>query len=105
MKAFERAGLCYGDEIVARERGTNSAFGGFLERADAHAWEFIPIVSVWATPSGMVTADALSPLVSQLQEGLRQAIAGGGLDGVLLGLHGAMVSELDSDGDAYILEA
>src|SRR5262249_32840790 len=105
LAAFERAGLCYGDAIVARERGTNSAFGGFIERAEHHGFELIPIVSVWATPSGIVTAEAIRPLVGNLCDGLRGAQRTGPLDGVLLGLHGAMVTEIEDDGDALILES
>jgi microcystin degradation protein MlrC len=102
LAAFERSGLRYGKAIFDRERGTNSAFGGFIEAAGRHGLELIPIVSVWATPSGTVTAEAIRALVAELQRGLALATP---LDGVLLGLHGAMVTELDDDGDAFILEA
>ncbi len=102
LTAFERSGLAYGPSIVDRERGTNSAFGGFVEGAEANGFELIPIMSVWATPSGAVTGDAIRKLVSDLQHGLR---ASDRLDGVLLALHGAMVSEIDDDGDGFILES
>jgi microcystin degradation protein MlrC len=100
--AFERSGIAYGEDILHRELGTNSAFGGFLTAADELDFDLIPIVSVWATPSGIVTAEALRSLLLTLENGLRDA---GPIDGVLLGLHGAMVSELDDDADAFILEA
>lgn len=105
LTQFQRAGLIYGEEIIARERGTNTAFGGFLERAETYGFELIPILSVWATPSGVVIGEAIQTLVDDLCTGLRDAMAAGPLDGVLLGLHGAMVTEIDDDGDAFILEA
>ncbi len=100
LAAFQRAGLTYGPAILERERSTNSAFGGFITGAGQHGFELVPILSVWATPAGVVAGDALCTLVAELCDGLRTS----SVDGVLLGLHGAMVSELDPDADAYILE-
>lgn len=102
LAAFQRAGLTYGNAIVARERGTNSAFGGFVAAGERHGFALLPILSVWATPSGIVTADAIETLVRDLCDGLRAAEP---LDGVLLGLHGAMMTEVDRDGDGYVLDA
>jgi len=105
LNSFSRSGLLYGAEIIEREQRTNSAFGGFSEGAERHGFELIPIVSVWATPSGMVTADAITHLINHLTVALRELQEQAPLDGVLLALHGAMVCELDDDGDGYILEA
>lgn len=102
LNAFVRAGLTYGREIFEREAHTNSAFGGFIEGAAEHNFNLIPLISVWATPSGIVSADAIRKLVDDLRDGLRRSLP---LDGVLLALHGAMVSEIDDDADGYILEA
>ena len=99
LAAFQRSGLKVGDEIEV-ERGTNSAFGGFFAAAERHNLDLLPIVSVWVTPSGIVTGDALGPLVEQLTTSLVELQP----DGVALSLHGAMVSEFDSDGDAWILD-
>ena len=101
LAAFEAAGLRYGADIVTAERGTNTCIGGFIEAGEAAGFELIPILSVWATPSGMVTAEAIESLLDSLCSGLKSAMP---LDGVLLALHGAMVTEIDSDGDALILE-
>ncbi len=105
LESFKRSGLHYGQEIIERERGTNSAFGGFVEGAEIHRFDLFPVVSVWATPSGIVTADAITHLVDHLTTALRELHAESPLDGVLLALHGAMVCELDDDGDGFILES
>lgn len=105
LAAFQRAGLQLGDAILAGAQGTNAAFGGFIEGAEANGFELVPIISVWATPSGMVTADAIRDLLRMLGDGLLAAQANGPIDGVVLALHGAMVTELDPDGDATVLEA
>lgn len=101
---FDRAGLVFGAECFAGAEGTNAAFGGFLTGARREGIELIPICSVWATPSGIVAADAAQRLNDLLATGLREAIAAGPIDGVLLALHGAMVTELDRDGDGHLLE-
>ena len=51
-----------------------------------------------------MTAEAIEHLTGLLGDGLRRAMAEGPLDGVLLALHGAMVTEIDDDGDGYILQ-
>ncbi len=102
MAAFQASTIRRGDRIVSDERGTNSAFGGFIAGADRFGFELIPIVSVWATPSGMVDGPTLLTLIDELVAGIQHAEP---IDGVLLALHGAMVSELDRDADACILEA
>ena len=99
VPAFRRSGLKFGTEIEA-ERGTNSAFGGFFAAADRHGIELLPILSVWVTPSGIVAADAITQLVNHLTDQLVSLRP----DGIALSLHGAMVSEVDRDGDGWILE-
>ena len=56
LASFARSGVRLGGDILATEAGTNSAFGGFAAGAAALGFDLIPIVSVWATPSGIVTA-------------------------------------------------
>jgi microcystin degradation protein MlrC len=104
LAAFEAAGLDRGAEILPKTRGTNSAFAGFTTGSSAYDFDLIPLLSVWATPSGLVTAGAIATLEAMLAYGLRTAFAAGPLAGVLLALHGAMVTEGDDDGDAHILE-
>ena len=101
--AFEAAGLGLGESILASARGTNTEFGGFIEGAAEFGFKLIPIIAVWATPSGLVTRDAIERLAKLYADGLRRALAGGPLDGVLLALHGAMVTEIDDDGEGYLL--
>lgn len=102
MAAFEASTVRRGAAILAEERDTNTFFGGAIAGAEQHGFELIPILSVWATPSGMVDGPTLRALIDELVTGIQNAEP---FDGVLLGLHGAMVSELDRDADARILEA
>jgi microcystin degradation protein MlrC len=101
LAAFEAAGLRFGADILIAETGTNTCIGGFIDAAAEVDFELVPILSVWATPSGIVPGDTIGWLLQRLCEGLRDAAP---LDGVLLALHGAMVTERDPDGDALVLE-
>lgn len=111
MAEFADASLHYGDAVVDDLAGTNTAVGGFLGVADDEDWDVVPTVAADATPGGAVTADARSTLLEAVLTGIEETDP----DGVLLALHGAMVSEAarddedrdwiqSGDGDGYILE-
>jgi microcystin degradation protein MlrC len=104
LAAFQASGLHLGRRAVDVARNTNTEFWGFITGAERHGFELIPLVAVWATPSGLVTAEAIHHLAGLLTDGLRGALAGGPLDGVLLALHGAMVTEIDDDGEGLLLQ-
>ena len=105
LAAFEASGLELGEALLTSRVGTNSSFGGFITGAAQADFEIWPAMAVWATPSGMVTADAIDTLLKTLINQIERAEEVlGGLDGVLLGLHGAMVTERDPDGDGLILK-
>lgn len=100
MESFERSGLRRGAAISQSLRQSETSFAGFFDGADWHGFLLVPILAVWATPSGMVDGDALTSLLNEIVTGLGSSRP----DGVLLALHGAMVSEVDDDGDGWILE-
>ena len=100
MGEFADASLHYGDDVIADLSGTNTAIGGFLRVADDEGWDVVPTVAADATPGGVVTADARETLLDQVLDGIERTDP----DGVLLALHGAMVSEAARDGDGYVLE-
>src|SRR5215212_5053679 len=104
LGAFAASGIDRGQDAIETARGTNTEFGGFITGAAAQGFDLVPILAVWATPSGLVTAEAIEHLTGLLADGLRRARAEGPLDGVLLALHGAMVTEIDDDGDGYVLQ-
>jgi microcystin degradation protein MlrC len=104
LAAFRASGVHLGSEALDVGQDTNTEMGGFIAGAAARGFDLVPLVAVWATPSGIVTAEAIEHLAGLLAEGLRQAMADAPLDGVLLALHGAMVTEVDDDGEGYILQ-
>jgi len=100
-EAFASTSLYVGEEIPPEFRGTNTDLGGFLRVADAEGWEVVPTVAANATPGGVVTHDAFSSYLDRILHGIDAADP----DAVLLGLHGAMVTDRHRDGDGHILEA
>lgn len=86
-----------GDEIVREHTGAHTEVTGFLEGAVTHVFELAPMFSATATPSAIVTAGAFDWLADELVSALRAA---GKIDGILLALHGAFVSENHPNADA-----
>jgi len=99
---FQSGYLLAGREIVERLSGTNTEVGGFLAcLAENPALEVIPGTAAWATPYGRISDETLDLLVSGLLDGLRGSLP---VDGVLLALHGSLVSESIEDCEGYMLE-
>jgi microcystin degradation protein MlrC len=101
LAAFQRSGIHRGAEMLTTLRDTATPIAGFIDASREYGFELAPIIAVWATPSGMVSEDALETLLGEILQGIEAA---GDVDGVLLGLHGAMVAEHVDDADGYILE-
>ena len=94
--------LAGGDAIVARYRDTETIHGGYLSGAEQAGLELVPVLNTRAYPSGMVTKDAFDELQGLLVSRIEQALPA---DGILLDLHGAMVTEEHEDAEAEIVRA
>jgi microcystin degradation protein MlrC len=101
LAAFERAGLRRGNDIRAALKDSATSFAGFFDGAEKHGFLLVPVMAVWATPSGMVDGAALSLLVDETVARIQACRP----DGVLLALHGAMVSQNEADADGWLLES
>jgi microcystin degradation protein MlrC len=93
--------LWTGTELIDASRGTNSELAGFIEVLERAGAEIVPIVGTFAMSGGKVTDDAYAAILRMLLDGLAAA---GPIDGVLLALHGAMVTESDDDPDGETIE-
>jgi microcystin degradation protein MlrC len=106
---FAQRELVYGPAILDRARGTKTGIGGYMDAAAAAAGtgggvELIPSVAASAVPSGTVTRDAYEHLMGRLLADLAAAKAApGGLQGIALCLHGAMVAQGLDDAEGDIL--
>ena len=88
------------NEIPAAFRGTRSAFGATFEAADKFDWSLVHPVSANPNPSGIVSDDAFETVSGMV---LEAAEIKGPIDGVLLHLHGAMVSTSHEDAEGELL--
>ncbi|MBU80323.1 MAG: hypothetical protein CL724_02425 [Chloroflexi bacterium] len=98
-EAFEGFELLRGDEVRAQHATANSTVSGFFEGAGRYEFDLVPLLHAFTGPTGTVTKDAFDRIVGEMLEMLRTA---GPFDGVLLGQHGAAVSEEFPDMDGEI---
>ncbi len=99
--AFLGRGCFAGDDAIAQRGDANTDIAGFLDVARRHGWQTVHAVSAAAQPGGPVTRDAFDRIAGMIIARAREA--GGSLDGILLGLHGAMVTDFCQDGEGELL--
>ena len=94
---------CFMDaaSAIAARGGSNTELAGFLDAARAHDWKLIHVLSAIAQPAGRVTRDAFDRLAGAIVSAARKQRVQ--LDGILLGLHGAMVTDFCDDGEGELL--
>ncbi|VVD62813.1 M81 family metallopeptidase [Pandoraea terrigena] len=98
LDAFGNHGPSY-DEAACREnKGMRTAMAAFIDLAEAAGAQMVTPVSAAANPSGPVAASAYTALCDRI------VAAAGGVDAILLDLHGAMVAENSDDGEGDLLE-
>ncbi|MCE2527323.1 MAG: M81 family metallopeptidase [Actinomycetia bacterium] len=90
-----------GAEAEVALEGTNTEFAGAVSELRQQGADYVPLVAAWALPSGRVTDTTFSQLSELLDASIKQA---GELDGLVLSLHGAMVSESHFDADSALIE-
>ncbi len=102
--AFARGGawpaLSRGDAVFEAMAGVNLPCAGFIDEARSQGHQLVPLSWAAATPSAHVTEDAFERIAGQILEDLKAA---GGVDGLYLDLHGAMVTERHQDGEGELL--
>lgn len=97
---FVQASLTSGAALVERWTGAHHELGGFLAGARECGFEAVPLLATFAVPSGTVTAAAFERIAAEMLAAIAQS---GPLDGLLLALHGATVSEAHPDADGELL--
>ncbi|MCY3651566.1 MAG: M81 family metallopeptidase [bacterium] len=81
--------------------GTNTEFAGAVERLGELGAEPIPLLAGWALPSGPVTDETFDRLVDLLDGQLSRTPH---LDGLVLSLHGSMVTRSVFDAESALIE-
>jgi microcystin degradation protein MlrC len=95
----EEGSLTRGEELIRTWRDAHHELGGFLEGSRCLGFEARPIVMARATPGGPVADAVLDEVVGEIIAGVRREEP----DGLLLALHGAMVTPRHPNADAEVL--
>jgi len=93
--------LSGGDAIVSRYRGTGCIHGGYIAGAKALGAQLLPLLSAKAQPAGIVEQESFDTMLGWFLERLKKALP---VDGVLLDLHGAMVTAEHQDAEGAFIE-
>ena len=94
--------LAGGQTIVDRYADTGCIHGGYIAGAQDEGYQLLPLLSAKATPSGIVCQQAFDKILKEFLDRLEQMLP---VDGVLLDLHGAMVTEVHEDAEGAFTEA
>jgi microcystin degradation protein MlrC len=100
MALIRRRDFHLENEIPQAFRGTRSALGATFEAADKYGWTLVHPVSANPNPSGIVADDAFEQIAGVILGACEQK---GPIDGVLLHLHGAMVTDSHEDAEGELL--
>ena len=90
------------ETIASRFSGSATIHGGYLEAADLRGVDLIPTLQAEATPGGKIRQSAYEHLIGMLLERLQATMP---VDGILLDLHGAMVTEQYDDAEGEIISS
>ncbi len=92
-------GPLYGEAAVSAYRGTGSGLGAYLDLAAREGAEVVLPIAAGAPPSRPVEDAAFEHIAGAICD----AVAKGGFEGIMLDLHGAMVTESFEDGEGELL--
>jgi len=95
---LEDFSLWRGQSMIDYYAPTFHEIAGFIAGADEYDYDLHATLGANATPSGTVTRQAYETILGEILDNLRSAT--GQIDGILLALHGAMVTEDYPQGDA-----
>ncbi|MBV9199174.1 MAG: M81 family metallopeptidase [Alphaproteobacteria bacterium] len=97
---LERFRPLYGEAAMHAFRGTGTGLGAYLDLAERQGAEIVLPIAAGAPPSRPVEDEAYLHITDTICE----AVARGGFDGIMLDLHGAMVTEGLEDGEGQFLK-
>ena len=99
LQDFQNRFLLDGPAAIAARGDNNTELAGVLDTAKTYDWKITHAISAAAGPGGRVTDRAFDQLCAPLLAAAADRV----WDGVLLILHGAMVTESHDDAEAEIL--
>lgn len=96
---FAGSALALGQSAIDLRRAANTELGGFLDVAGVAGWTLTHVVTAHAEPGGPVSRLAFDHIAGLICDAARTSP----FDGILLALHGAMVTEVCQDGEGELL--
>lgn len=93
-------GILRGQDVITQSAKANNTTAGFIYGAEKAGYALYPTLIAGPQTMGTVLDSAFEPLVAELISRLRQAPK---LDGILLFLHGTMVTESYPHADAEVV--
>lgn len=99
-QAFRNYYFLRGDDAITERGEQNTELAGFLDIGRKYDWQIDHVLSAAAGPSGKVTA----AVFDWLADPIIAAANANHYDGILLGLHGAMVTDFCDDGEGELLQ-
>jgi microcystin degradation protein MlrC len=93
-------GPLYGEAAIDAYRGTGTGLGAYVDLAAQAGAEIILPIAAGAPPSGPVEDAAYA----HITDAICDAAVSGGFDGIMLDLHGAMVTQSIEDGEGQFLK-
>jgi len=101
-KEYEAQYLKDSDEVIPFFKDTRTEIGGIIEASEKEGFAIVPVMAANASPSGLVTKEMFEFAKNKIVQTINDT---GNIDGILLALHGAMVSEGVPDGEGALLKA
>jgi microcystin degradation protein MlrC len=98
---FRDSALDLGAAAVERFGDVNAELAGFLDAGRTAGWKITHTISAHATPGARVSREAFDHIAGVICDAAR--LHRDTLDGILLGLHGAMVPAFCEDGEGELL--
>ena len=95
---FATTSMTAGQFLIDRWRGVSHELGGMIAGCDEQGLKMEPGFAAFAVPAGTITAEAFERLADSLLQAIEPNV-----DGLLVALHGATVSEDYPDADGEIL--
>lgn len=90
-----------GEDVITKAEDANTAMGGFIQFLRDKDVELLPIIEAETPPGPIVTDSAYEKYVGEICDGLESIKDE--MDGLLLSLHGAMVTESIQDPETDLL--
>lgn len=98
---FESQGIWFGEEVKIKSEGLNLEITGAMSRLEELGYVALPVMRAWAMSGGILEEKSFTRLRTELTRGISAA---GEIDGVILNLHGALVSDDEFHCDARFVE-